>query len=421
MMRRTGLRALAAAVTAASLLAVTACAGGGDPAPTTDPGTLEDMEPIVLRVSDQNPETASNVVALEKWMDYVREETGGKVDFETYYSGTLHSASEGLTALESGLTDITLFFAGYFRDELPIANWSTTSFSGAAGDLFPLAGLANGIAQSTLYEESEDLRAELAQYNAVPLAMFGQHENAMLCTEPVDSLESARGKLVTNEGEPWTAEVQALGMTNESVAYAEIYEALQRGVIDCVLTSPSVMMSLGLWEVAKYYVPTKFAPSFGAGWAFNKETWDSLPLEVRQIMHDGKAIISAGFVETATERFAVWADDAPGMGVEFVNPATEMIDTLDALRADTIARVGETAPSTATDPQRDLDIFVGAMEVWQARLSEELGIESAATTDQNRTELYLSTRDIDWAAYRALFQEALSEYRPGDSEQHDGE
>lgn len=373
--------------------------------------TVETMDPITLRVSDPNPESSSNVTALKEWMEYVTAETDGKVEFETYFSGTLHSGVEGLSALEQGLTDITFFYPGYFADELPIANWVSKAFASRAGTGVPHTSLANSPATTKLYEESEDIRSELAQYNAIPLAVWGGPTFDLLCTKPVDSLASAEGVLVNTGGSPWIEETTALGMTPEFIEIPEEYEALQRGVINCATSNVSPLMTRGTWEVAKYYTPLDLSASVGVGYIFNKEIWESLPLEVQQIMHDGKQIIIAGYNQIATERFAEFAEGAPGMGVEVLDPA-ELNEALQEYHKENEPNIISSAPSTASDPQGLLDSFTSTIDDWQAILVDDLGIEKVEKTPENMIDLYLSVRDVPWDDYESAIKDSLAQYRP---------
>lgn len=389
---------------------VAGCAGGGVGDPS-ESGTVEDMDPVVLRVSDVSPETASNVVALGEWMDYVTAETGGKVTFETYFSGTLHSSTEALTALEQGLTDITFFYPGHVAAQAPIASWVNQSFAAEGAVGFPHTGMASTVAITTLFEESEDLRSELAAYNAVPFALWSGQTFDLLCTEPVDSLASARGKLVNTGGVPWIDEVTALGMTNEYIELPEEYEALQRGVINCVTGSVSPLMTRGAWEVAKYYTPVDLSPPVTNGYLFNSETWANLPLEVRQIMHDGKQIIMGGFNEISYERYATFAEEAPEMGVEFLDPS-ELNDALAPLIAEKSDSVVEGAPPTTTDPQGDFDFFSAKVDEVLGTIVGDLGVPQVEKTPEGLIDLYLSVRDVSWSGYEEMIKEALAPYRP---------
>ena len=56
--------------------------------------------------------------------------------------------------------------------------------------------------------------------------------NGIYCSEPKRDLASLKGVQVRVSGSAHAAEAKALGMTPVSLPYTEVYEALQRGVID---------------------------------------------------------------------------------------------------------------------------------------------------------------------------------------------
>lgn len=394
-----------------ALTVLTACGSAGETASGDTGTTLEDMDEIVLTVSDPNPDTASNAQALTQWMDYVTEETDGKVTFETYFSGTLHDGTDALSALDQDLTDITFYYPGFFADQLPVANWVQEDFASAGAAGFPHSGLANTPASQILYESSEDIRNELAEFNAVPLAVWGGSTPSLLCTKPVDSLDSANGTMTNVGGRQWGDEVDALGMTGEFIEIPEEFEALQRGVVDCLKGTVSPLMTSGAWEVADHYTPVEFSPGLTTGYVFNKRTWGELPLEVQQIIHDGKQIILSNFNKTAHERYAEFAEEAPSQGIEFHDP-TELNEVLTSYSEETAATVADSAPDSVTAPQEVFDSFSSHMDEWTSILVTDLGIEQVDATGDNTEELYLSARDIDWDSYESAIRETLEEYRP---------
>lgn len=399
---RRGLAGVVAAMTLA------ACGtGGGGVAGSAE--SLEEMDPITLTVSDVNVESASNVQALEAWMDEVRDKTGGKVDFETHYSGVLHGGPEALDALDSGLTDITFSYAGFYPDKIPGSNW-LLEFSDFAGEGFPNAIMANSPAIHAVHEESSDIRDELAEFNAVPLVVYGGGPYDLICTKPIETPGQAEGAIVTTSGEPWQSEAEALGMENTFIDLPERYEALQRGVTDCQLDTPSPLMNQGIWEVAKYYTPANFGTGLGVAYLINKDVWEGLPLEVQQIMHDAKATYLTEVVKLVTERYAVFAEEAPGKGVTFMDPSA-LDAVLDDEKAEGAETVTDRAPDSVSDPQAVVDRFRAEMDEWNG-VVDELGVPKTEKTPENLKQVYQSARDVDWKGYHDRVATWLDQFRP---------
>lgn len=392
-------------------LALAGCVTGESGQIGAGGGTLDDLEPMVLRISDVNPETASNAIAISEWADYVTEATEGKITFETYFSGTLHSGSDALDALDDGLTDITFFFPGFFPDKLPTAVWATQYFGAYASVGFPQSLLASGPAAQRYYEESEAIRNELAQYNATVFALNASGTFDLLCVDPVDSPEAARGVLVNTSGLPWLDEVAAVGLTPEFIEIPEEYEALQRGVIECTVQSVSPLMTRGTWEVAKHYNPADFSPALFSGYMIRKDLWESLPADVQQIMFDGKALYMKRFTEIAGERYAEFAEAAPDQGIEFHDPA-RFNEVLAGFLSERASGLISAAPDSVTDPEAEAAIFADEVQRWLEILEGDLGVPVVEKTPEGLVELYASIRDVPWQDYQEAIAESLAEFRP---------
>src|SRR6187397_3070272 len=103
--------------------------GGGSAAPTeqasadTENFDWSTVEPVELTVSHIFSPGATSTNLIEDWMEAVTEQTEGKVTFDYYPTATLHPAPEALSAMQTGLTDITFVSHGYWPDQLPVSNW----------------------------------------------------------------------------------------------------------------------------------------------------------------------------------------------------------------------------------------------------------------------------------------------------------
>src|SRR5690606_34737615 len=72
------------------------------------------------------------------------------------------------------------------------------------------------------------------------------------------------------------------------LAVQELYEGLQRGVIDCASSGPLSLGLMGSVEVAphvRYSPSTGFAGGF-ASVVINSDVWTELPLPAKQLLHD---------------------------------------------------------------------------------------------------------------------------------------
>jgi len=406
-MRKTTIsRVIGGALVAA--LAVTGCTSGG--ASPGEGASLEDMEPIVLKYSESNVETAAHVQAMQGFMEQVTEATDGKITFETYYAAALHPVTESLSAIQSGMTDITFVSPSNVPDLMPAGVWETTISQGAIKPEFPMSLIQGTPVQFAAYQK-DVLAGELAEYDATTLATWGTAPNSALCKPEVTSADQAAGKTIRTPGPPLIDEIKQLGMTSVTLPITDAFEGLQRGVVDCFMNVISPFMTLGLWDEAKYFIPANFATASGSQLIIKKSVLDSMPIEVQRIIFDARVDLLTEILKKTLASNAKWAKEAPGKDVTFVDPTT-FNEGIDVARQAYAEAAIEKAPSAVTDPEGFADELADLVTSWD-KLAAGLDIESGSpTTQQGWIDLYLSVEDIDWDAYAKALHKYLASYRP---------
>jgi TRAP-type C4-dicarboxylate transport system substrate-binding protein len=368
------------------------------------------MEPIELTYSDSNVETAAHVIAMKKFMEKVTEKSKGKITFDTYYTSTLHPATEALSAIESGLTDITFVSPSNVPDSMANALWESTVAQNVIDPQFPASLVQGTPVQFAAYQDGP-LADELATFDAETLVTWGTATNSLICKPEIASAEDAEGKIVRVPGPPFTHEVEKLGMTSVSLPMTDAYEGLQRGVIGCVMNVISPFITLGLWDEAKYFIPAHFGTSIGSQLIISKSVLESLPKEAQQVIFDASIDLLADVVEASVARNVQWAEEAPGKGVTFVDP-TEFNTSIDQARKAYTKDALANPPSGIGDPDAYIDKLSAVAAEWDD-VASGLDIKSGSpSTQEEWIDLYKSVEDIDWDAYTAALHEMLDKYRP---------
>jgi tripartite ATP-independent transporter DctP family solute receptor len=76
--------------------------------------------------------------------------------------------------------------------------------------------------------------------------------------------------------------IQAMGGMGVAMGSAEVYSAVQQGVIDGVYTAPQFLNAMKIYEVAKFYTPLD--AHFAAGvTVINLKFWNTLPADVQKV------------------------------------------------------------------------------------------------------------------------------------------
>lgn len=164
--------------------------------------------------------------------------------FDYYESGTLHPAPEALSALSSGLTDVTFVSNGYFPDQLPVSNWDDVVVQHSINDFgYPNTNIA-GIGQQVVHYEGESAALnEMAQAGFVPLLPMLSGLAAVSCSKEFKSPDELEGRQVRVANAIAKGENEALGMVGVFMPPTEQYEALQRGVVDRAVNAATTVLA----------------------------------------------------------------------------------------------------------------------------------------------------------------------------------
>jgi len=130
---------------------------------------------------------------------------------------------------------------------------------------------------------------------------FGAHgsESGIRSKKPINTIGDFKGLKIRIGGKLQGKVLQDLGGVQVMLAGAEVYEALQKGVIDGVeFNIPSVDLVMGLQEVTEYWLsPAWHAPAAIFGAMINKKVWDELSPRQKEIL---KTAAMANFIWSYT-------------------------------------------------------------------------------------------------------------------------
>ncbi|TFH37408.1 MAG: hypothetical protein E4G93_00350, partial [Dehalococcoidia bacterium] len=231
--------------------------------------------------------------------DYINEMSGGRITVTNNPSGSIVDGLKEMRAVHEGVLDLTMTGSHYHTSEI-----------GMTGDLYNLypAGLnpqeffvwyyeGGGAA---LHQEMYDLKdlnvtAFLGAFTSAEL--FGWFAN------PVTSMADFQGMKFRTAG-IWGEMLNEAGAAVVTMPGGEIYESMQRGVIDAFeFSTPGVDWSAGFHELGAYvHGPGIHAPQSAFEVLINSDKWNALPPDLQAIvLHacDAATIRSLAMVDYA--------------------------------------------------------------------------------------------------------------------------
>lgn len=208
---------LIGAVTVAVLpvLVLTACSPAASPA-----------EPVTLSLgnvlTETHPWNKCGMAELEKSL----EAAGVGIEIDLFPAGqTQADTQEQLDALQSGSLDLTLAGPAQLATRLEKLNIFDAAYLFETPD--QLLSVTNGEIGQELFEE---LR-EASGLRVLSTGYYGtRHVTANKAVRSPDDLTGVKMRVI--DAPLWIANGEALGATPTAVAFAELYLALQQGVVD---------------------------------------------------------------------------------------------------------------------------------------------------------------------------------------------
>lgn len=231
---------------------------------------------VTLKYSNYYPEASAVVQNIHKpVLEAITRGSGGAVKFQEYWASSLHSLPDGFKATRSGLTDMTQAYCF----TLP------TSFNLPHCDSLPFA-FSNSVVGSVIMEElyARYFKTEYEKqgvYNAFyPVLEY----TGIISKTPIRSLDDLKGKKLYIPGGMLQTVYKALGVTPVLIAPAELFQALQRGILDGALYPAGLVIPQRYHEICPYW--TNATICYGAiPFALNKKTFDSLPGGLKKTLY----------------------------------------------------------------------------------------------------------------------------------------
>lgn len=231
----------------------------------------------------------------KKWVELANQLTGDELKIDFHDGGSLVPSGEVFGAVESGAIQAAGDWPGYWAGRDPAFSPLATHSS-----LFNAVDYINWLQQwggNALFNEV------YGKFGMVYLP-YGvtNNESGFRTIQPIRNLEDLKGKRLRLSGLEQGKVLEKLGGNQVSMAGQELYQALERGVIDgAEFSTPSVDVSAGLHQVTKYWAtPGWHQSSSTFGVMINKAAWDALKPETQaklKIAADAAMLWSLSYTE----------------------------------------------------------------------------------------------------------------------------
>ncbi|HEY6382689.1 MAG TPA: TRAP transporter substrate-binding protein [Pseudolabrys sp.] len=229
--------------------------------------------PIVIKFSHVVAPNTPKGKGADKFKELAEKYTNGKVKVEVYPNSTLYKDKEELEALQLGAVQMLAPSNSKFG---PIGVRDFEVF-----DLPYLLPNKTALRKVTEGPLGKAMLKKLETKGMVGLAYWDNGFKEMSANRPLRMPEDYRGlKFRIQSSKVLEAQFRALGAIPQVMAFSEVYQALQTGVVDGQENTPSNMYTQKFHEVQKYTTLTNHG-YIGYVVVVNKKFWDDLPADIR--------------------------------------------------------------------------------------------------------------------------------------------
>lgn len=229
--------------------------------------------PIVIKFSHVVATDTPKGQAAERFKQLAEKATNGKVKVELYPNSQLYKDKEELEALQLGAVQMLAPSLAKFG---PLGVKEFEAFD--LPYIFPTKTALYNVTEGDI---GKSLLKKLEPKGITGLAYWDNGFKVMSANKPLHNPADFKGlKMRIQSSKVLDAQMRALGANPQVLAFSEVYQALQTGVVDGTENPPSNMYTQKMHEVQKHVTVSNHG-YLGYAVIVNKKFWDGLPPDIR--------------------------------------------------------------------------------------------------------------------------------------------
>jgi TRAP-type transport system periplasmic protein len=183
----------------------------------------------------------------EYFASQLEKATDGKTTLQFFWGGSLGGGGEILHLIRDGAIQIGATVPGYYGSEMPV-----TGLFNSLPFLSPDGNKVRDL-QDELSRTNPVYLAEYQKMGVFPILQHALTASHLMCTRPVENLNDLAGLKIRTYGQFLPIAVEALGAVPVNMGLGDVYEGLQRGVVQCVTINYAAAKAFKFDEVAKFW------------------------------------------------------------------------------------------------------------------------------------------------------------------------
>ena len=231
------------------------------------------QQPIVIKFSHVVAEQTPKGKGALKFKELAEQMTKGRVKVEVYPNSSLFKDGEEMEALQLGSVQMLAPSVAKFGP-LGVREFEVFDLPYMFDNFDEMHKVTNGPVGTALFKKLESK-------GITGLAFWDNGFKVMSANKPIRVPADYKGlKMRIQSSKVLGDQIKALGAIPQVMAFSEVYQALQTGVVDGTENPPSNFYTQKMQEVQKYLALTDHGVIEYAV-ITNKKFWDGLPADVR--------------------------------------------------------------------------------------------------------------------------------------------
>lgn len=253
------------------------------------------VQPVELNFATWHPPTYPlNTGVWEPFCKDVEEQTEGRVKIYFHPGGVLAKGDETYDAVVTGTIDMGFTLQSYTTGRFPLSSILEFPFMFTSSKQVCLTA-------AELLKTNAAFQQEYGE--VIPIWVGATDTSCLVTTKKINKIEDLKGLRIRTPGYIQNDVCDALGIIPISMPYAEVYDAIQRGVVDGTFGPQCSILEFSFHEVAhnllefELYVTPLYVAMNKASWAkispedqaIIRELMDQLPQKIGE-QYDGRIV-----------------------------------------------------------------------------------------------------------------------------------
>jgi TRAP-type C4-dicarboxylate transport system substrate-binding protein len=238
---------------------------------------MAQKKPVVLRHVIPTPEGDFPQTFRDKEMaKRFNDRAKGEYLIEVYAGGALAKLPEYFDAVRIGVV------------EMEFSNWGMFVFLDPRFGLLETPFLFNNnYATSAACKRLLPLYDQILQekFNAKGLSMMNTGGLGVYSQKQVKTLEDWKGLLVGSVSPVTSTLIKGLGGSAVTIVFTDLYESLQKKVVDAATQSSHGGVVFGFPDICKHFTAFFGVPA-PAGYSINLDVWNKMPKHIQKILQE---------------------------------------------------------------------------------------------------------------------------------------